>query len=33
MQKALKLWLPQFAELHSAKNVRWTLDVDPLLIT
>ena len=33
MQKALKLWLPQLAELHSAKNVRWTLDVDPLLIT
>ncbi|MHB1737164.1 MAG: primosomal protein N' [Acidithiobacillus sp.] len=33
MQKALKLWLPQFAELHSARNVRWTLDVDPLLIT
>ena len=33
MQKALKLWLPLLAELHSAKNVRWTLDVDPLLIT
>lgn len=33
MQKALKLWLPRFAELHSARNVRWMLDVDPLLIT
>jgi len=33
MQKALKLWLPRFAELQSARNVRWMLDVDPLLIT
>lgn len=33
MQKALKLWLPRFAELRSARNVRWMLDVDPLLIT
>ena len=33
MQKALNLWLPQLAGLSSARHVRWTLDVDPLLIT
>ena len=30
LHRFLQAWLPELEQLHSARRVRWALDVDPI---